>query len=62
MIPIKKIFVDSKARVAGSTSTSNFVIDLPKSYTMPEDAAFHIDDVVIPCSWYLVRKILKIVL
>ena len=23
---------------------------------MPEDCAFHIDDVCIPCSWYLVRK------
>ncbi len=56
MIPIKKMFIDSKARAAGSTSTSNFIIDLPESYTMPEDCAFHIDDVCIPCSWYLVRE------
>ena len=55
MIPIKKIFIDSKARAVGSTSTSNFIIDLPESYTMPEDCAFHIDDVCTPCSWYLVR-------
>ena len=56
MLPIKKIFIDSKARVAGSKSTSNFIIDLPESYTMPEDCAFHIDDVCIPCSWYLIRQ------
>ena len=56
MIPIKKIFIDSKARASTSKSTSNFIIDLPESYTMPEDCAFHIDDVCIPCSWYLVRK------
>ena len=56
MIPIKKIFIDSKARAVGSTSTSNFIIDLPESYTMPEDCAFHIDGVCIPCSWYIVRQ------
>ena len=56
MLPIKKIFIDSKAKVAGSKSTSNFIIDLPESYTMPEDCAFHIDDVCIPCSWYLIRE------
>ena len=49
MIPIKKIFIDSKARASTSKSTSNFIIDLPESYTMPEDCAFHIDDVCIPC-------------
>ena len=42
MIPIKKIFIDSKARALTSTSTSNFIIDLPETYTMPEDCSFHI--------------------
>ena len=36
MIPIKKIFIDSKARATSSTSTSNFIIELPETYTLPQ--------------------------
>ena len=55
MLPIKKLYIDSKFRTADSKSTSNFNIDLKESLTMPDDAFFFIDDVIIPHSWYLIN-------
>ena len=46
MLPIKKLYIDSKFRTADSKSTSNFGIDLKESLTMPDDALFFVDDVV----------------
>ena len=42
MLPVKKIYVDSKARTSESQSTSNFVIDLKESFTMPDDTVFRL--------------------
>jgi hypothetical protein len=55
-LPIKKIYVDTKYRVAGSRSSSDFTISLPISLTFPENTAFYIDDVCIPHSWYSVEE------
>ena len=35
-LPIKKIYVDTKYKSAGSASNSNFKIDLPISLSFPE--------------------------
>ena len=52
MLPVKKIYIDSKFRTPSSKSPSNFIIDLKESFGMPEDAVFTCDDVIIPHRWY----------
>ena len=53
MLPIKKLYIDSKARTVDSKSTTNFAVDLMESLPMPEDARFIVADVMIPHTWYL---------
>ena len=55
-LPIKKIYVDTKYKSAGSASNSNFKIDLPISLSFPENTGFYIDDVCIPHSWYVIEE------
>ncbi len=55
MLPVKKIYIDSKKKTANSLSTSNFAVDIKESYTFPEDTIFVIDDIIIPYSWYLIN-------
>ena len=54
MLPVKKIYIDSKFRTPSSKSPSNCIIDLKESFGMPEDAVFTCDDVIIPHSWYFI--------
>ena len=54
MLPIKKIYIDSRFKSSDSASDSDFKIDLPSTYFMPENTVFYIDDVNIPVSWYSV--------
>ena len=56
MLPVKKLYIDSKARTPDSRSTTDFSIDLVESLTMPEGAAFQVCDVLIPHTWYLVDE------
>ena len=56
MLPIKKLYIDSKARTADSKSTSEFAVDLVESLTMPEGAKFQVCDVLIPHTWYLIDE------
>ena len=58
-LPIKKIYVDTKYKSAGSASNSNFKIDLPISLSFPENTGFYIDDVCIPHSWYVIEENVK---
>lgn len=55
MLPIKKIYIDSRYAVAGSTS-SNFSIQLDKNYYFPQGSVFYVDSVVIPTSYYMVQN------
>ena len=48
MLPIKKNYIDSRFKSSDSASHSDFKIDLPISFLMPEDTGFYIDDVCIP--------------
>ena len=52
MLPTNKIFIDSRFKSSDSASHSDFKIDLPLNFLMPEDTGFYIDDVCIPHSWY----------
>lgn len=56
MLPIKKIYVDSKYKTRDSISDANFKITLPSTLYMPENTVFYIDDVTIPHSWYTVNN------
>ena len=47
MLPIKKIYIDSRCKSSDSISDSNFQIDLPTTFLMPEDTGFYIDDVCV---------------
>ena len=55
MLPIKKIYIDSRRSTSDSRDTSNFKIDLPFTYKMPADTVFFITDVCIPHSWMTVE-------
>ena len=55
MLPIKKIYFDSKYKTKDSISDANFKITLPQTMFMPDNTVFYIDDVVIPHSWYTVE-------
>jgi hypothetical protein len=52
MLPIKKLYIDSRFKSLDSASDSDFKIDLPQNLLMPEATGFYIDDISIPCSWY----------
>ena len=51
MLPVKKIYIDSKARTSDSQSTANFAVDLKESFTMHEDSVFTVADILIPRMW-----------
>ena len=51
MLPIKKIYIDSKHRTPDSKSSSNFKYDLPESFLMPDNCGFYVADVCVPHSW-----------
>ena len=54
MLPIKKIYIDSRFMSSDSQSSSNFKIDLPQNIDLPEDTVFYMDDICIPNSWYTI--------
>ena len=56
MLPIKKIYIDSRFKSSDSASDSDFKIDLPITFLMPEDTGFYIDDVCIPHTWYPISE------
>jgi len=56
MLPIKKIFVDSRFKTSPTESHSNFHIELPMTLLMPEDTGFYIEDVCIPHTWYPINS------
>ena len=56
MLPIKKIYVDSRFKTADSASDTDLKIDLPGTFLMPENTAMYITDVTIPASWNTVDE------
>lgn len=54
MLPIKKLYIDSRYKSSDSASDSDFKIDLPQNLLMPEGTGFYIDDISIPVSWYVI--------
>ena len=56
MLPLKKLYVDSKFKTPDSNSNAKFKIELPDSLTLPNNTVFYIDDVCIPHSWYTIES------
>jgi hypothetical protein len=56
MLPIKKIYIDTRWKTSNSKSDTDFSVQLPQNYYMPHNTVFYIDDVSIPVSWYSVQK------
>ena len=46
-----KIYIDSRFRTANSNNESDFSVELPRSFNVPDGVVAHIDDIVIPVSW-----------
>lgn len=56
MLPIKKIYIDTRQRTADSASHSDFSIDLPTTLLMPDDTGFYVEDICIPIAWYSIEE------
>jgi hypothetical protein len=55
-LPVKKIYVDSRFRTADSDSDSNFKIQLGRNIYLPDNCIMHIENCVVPHSWYSIEK------
>jgi hypothetical protein len=56
MLPVKKIFIDSRYKTKDSVSSYNFKFHLPETLLMPHNAGFYIDDIAIPHTWYTIEE------
>jgi len=56
MLPIKKIYIDSRFSTPDSISNSNFRVQLNRSITLPKNTVFHIEDFVCCHSFYTVES------
>jgi len=55
MLPIKKIYIDSRNRTTDSVDASNFKIQLPYTIEMPDNTVFFVTDVRIPHVYKLIE-------
>ena len=55
MLPIKKLYIDTKYKTVDSNSNANFRIQLPQTLLMPDNAVFYVNECCIPHSWYTVE-------
>ena len=55
-LEVKKIYVDSRYRTVSSNSDSDFSIQLNRNIYLPEHCVMHIENCVIPHSWYTIEK------
>ena len=56
MLPVKKIYTDSRQSVTDTSNSSDFKIELPYSYKMPPDTVFFICDVCVPHTWWTIEE------
>ena len=55
-LDIQKIYVDTRFRTKDSKSETDFSIELPRSFNVPDGVTAYIDDIVIPVSWSTVDE------
>ena len=56
MLPIKKIYIDTRQKTKDSASESDFSIDLPTTLLMPDDTGFYVEDICLPISWWSIEE------
>ena len=56
MLPIKKIYIDSRYSTPDSISNSNFKIQLNRSVSLPKNTVFYIENFVCSHSFYTVEE------
>lgn len=56
MLPIKKIYIDSRNRTPDSASSSNFKIELDRTIQLPDNTVFFITDICIPHVFQLIEQ------
>ena len=56
MLPIKKIYIDSRDKTSDSASHTDFRIQLPMSISLPPNTGFYLTDVTIPVSFYTIES------
>ena len=50
-LDVKKVYVDTRWRTSDSKSSTDFSIELPRSFTVPDNVVAYIDDIVLPVSF-----------
>ena len=50
-LEIKKIYIDSRFKTSDSKSDTDFNIELPRTFNIPDGVVAYIDDIVIPISF-----------
>ena len=56
MLPVKKIYVDSKYKTPDSKSTSDFKFELKESILLPTNTIAYIDNICIPHAWRTIEE------
>ena len=56
MLPIKKIYIDSRNRSSDSKSSTDFYIDLPININLEPNTSFYLTDITIPVSFYTIES------
>ena len=55
-LDITKIYIDTRCRTKNSKSESDFSVELPRSFNIPDGVVAHIDDIVLPVSWTVIDE------
>ena len=55
-LEIKKVYIDTRFKTADSKGDTDFAIELPKTFNLPEDVVCYINDIAIPVSWATVSS------
>ena len=55
MLPVKKIYIDSRSKTDDSSSHTELRYDLGTTFYMPEGTNYYVDDVNIPNSGYSIE-------
>ena len=50
-LEIKKVYIDSRFKTSDSKSDTDFNIELPRTFNIPDGVVAYIDDIVIPISF-----------
>ena len=55
VLQVKKLYIDSRYRTADSVSDSSFRIQLGRNIYLPDNCILHLENCVIPHSWYTIE-------